>query len=186
VYPALAQSVSEDERIRALPESDPARTVSFTPVVASEVIQADRRLAAILGDRVSTRADLSRQIALGDDVLNEAVATMSAVRNHLYANLPEPKTEPVPPGESRESGSALRAGGPGRGRRGKWRRRRQAHARASSETATVLAPILNGRSSSYYRIRLRLLPADGRGHEDALGLAFLPAVYRCFRYASGA
>jgi hypothetical protein len=94
VYRALAQSVNEDRRLRALPESDPERAMLFTPLVSSDVCEAHSRLAAILGDRVSTRAELSREIALKDDVLDEAAATISAVRNHLYANLPERKTDP--------------------------------------------------------------------------------------------
>ena len=94
MYRALAQSVSEDERLGALPESDPARALLLTPLVSSEVSAAHNRLGAILGERVSTRAELSREIALRDDVVDEAAATISAVRNHLYANLPERKTDP--------------------------------------------------------------------------------------------
>jgi hypothetical protein len=83
----LKPHVSEDRRIRLLPESDPARALLLTPLVAGEVSEAHGRLAAILGDRVSTRADLSREIALRDDVLDEAAATISAVRNHLLPQM---------------------------------------------------------------------------------------------------
>ena len=94
VYRALVLSMNEDQRIRALAENDLRRALLFTPLVASEVSEAHTRLAAILGDRLSTRADLSRAIALKGDMLDEATATISAVRNHLYANLPQRKTDP--------------------------------------------------------------------------------------------
>jgi hypothetical protein len=94
VYRALRQSLDENARVAALPESDPGRRFLFTPVIQASLTAADEHLASVLGDRTETRAKLSRKVAIKTDVLNEARATISAVRHHLYANLTLGKKDP--------------------------------------------------------------------------------------------
>ncbi len=109
VYRALGQCVTENERIKALATDAPDRARVFTPYVELLVTQAYEELKGILGARLSTRADLSQQVAVRDEVLKEAVAAISAVRCHLYANLPLGKRDP----DLREYGfRPLRAGRP--------------------------------------------------------------------------
>ena len=94
VYRALGQSLTENGRVNALAQGSPESALAFTPVIASEVSAAHDRLGAILGERVATRAELSRAVALKGDLVSEAQAAISAARNHLYANLPLRKKDP--------------------------------------------------------------------------------------------
>ncbi len=94
VYRALGQCVTENDRIKAGASDAPERARLFTPYVELVVTQAHEELKAIVGARLSTRADLSQQVAVKDEVLREAGAAISAVRSHLYANLPLGKRDP--------------------------------------------------------------------------------------------
>jgi hypothetical protein len=94
VYRALRQSLAEDERLGALDAGDPARGLAFTEAVRFALENALERLSGVLGDRVTTRAERSRAIILHDDLVDDATSVISAVRNHLYANLPLRKKDP--------------------------------------------------------------------------------------------
>ncbi len=94
VYRALGQCVAENERIKALPEGEADATRVFSPYIELQIVQARDELQAILGARLSSRSELSQQIAVRDEVLADAVAVIGAVRSHLYANLPLGKRDP--------------------------------------------------------------------------------------------
>lgn len=93
VLRALAQAQNENARVNALPETDANRALAFTPVVADAVSEAHTHLTAQLGERFRTRGDLSRQVKVKASTLAEARECISAVRNHLYANLPGRKRD---------------------------------------------------------------------------------------------
>jgi len=94
VYRALEQSVAENDRINNLPEGHDDTKRAFTPYVALRVTEARDELRALLQARVATRAEHSQQVVVKDDVLSEAKSVISAVRSHLYANLPNSKSDP--------------------------------------------------------------------------------------------
>lgn len=94
VLRALTQADDENTRISALPEANPERALAFTPVIASAVSEARAHLSAQLGERFATRAEFSRKVVVKDSTLSEARASIAAVRNHLYANLPSRKRDP--------------------------------------------------------------------------------------------
>lgn len=94
VYRALEQSVAENDRVSALPQTDAESKRAFTPYVALLVSEARDELRALLRARVETRAEHSQQVVVKDDVLSEAKSVISAVRSHLYANLPNSKRDP--------------------------------------------------------------------------------------------
>lgn len=86
---ALAMSSAEDARLAALPaESSEREELQFTPVIAAAVSAALGEVNGILAQMTSSRADLSRAVSLKDSTLGEARAVLTAIREHLYANLP--------------------------------------------------------------------------------------------------
>ena len=87
VYRALSLSVAEEARRAALPAADPGRKLLFTPYIARVVGLAHSALGGILGERVRTRAELTRKVALKDATLKEPQRVLGAVRQHLYSNL---------------------------------------------------------------------------------------------------
>lgn len=94
VYRSLELCAAEDQRIRALPEAAADRARLFTPVVAKAINGSREQLRELLGASLASRAQLSQKIAVKSDLLTEARNVISAVRNHLYANLPGRKQDP--------------------------------------------------------------------------------------------
>lgn len=93
VYRALVLSGDENARIKRLPEDDPERALELTPYIEMEVNGARDHLRGLMGDRVASRAELSRRVDVRSNVLSESLAAIAAVRNHLYANLPDRKRD---------------------------------------------------------------------------------------------
>jgi hypothetical protein len=96
VLRALELSVGENGRRAALPdtaENADERELLFTELIQAEVEAARDTLAALVAARLGTRADLSRAVSLKDKTLDEARAVISAVRSHLYANMPDRKQD---------------------------------------------------------------------------------------------
>lgn len=91
VFRALELSVGENAAVAALPEEDPERERRFTPVIQREVEKARDDLARMLAARIGTRADFSQAVTVKGETMSEAQAVISAVREHLYANLPNRK-----------------------------------------------------------------------------------------------
>jgi hypothetical protein len=93
VLRALGLSIDADARAREVAEGSAERELAFTPYVASEVRRAYEALAGVVGERVTSRADLRRAVAAKDESLTDALGVLSAVRAHLYANLPDRKED---------------------------------------------------------------------------------------------
>ena len=94
VLRSLELSATENARIDALPAGSDERKLLFTPLIRYRVEHARDQLSALLGTRLDTRASLSQAVATKNETLDEAQAVISAVRSHLYANLPERKNDP--------------------------------------------------------------------------------------------
>ncbi len=88
VVRSLELSATENARIAALPEGESERDLLFTPLIQHEVESARDELARMLGTRLDTRASLSRAVSVKGKTLDDAKSAISAVRSHLYANLP--------------------------------------------------------------------------------------------------
>lgn len=93
VLRALGLSKAEDARVRALPEGDAGRELAFSAFVAGEVQRAYAGLSALVGERLTSRADLTRAVSAKDETVLEAVGALSAARAHLYASLPDRKQD---------------------------------------------------------------------------------------------
>jgi hypothetical protein len=93
VYRALGLSIGEDDRRRALGDGDEGRALVFSPLVRREVVNARNGIGAVLGPRVTSRAELSRKVELKDTTVKAAEKTITAARQHLYANLPNQKQD---------------------------------------------------------------------------------------------
>lgn len=93
VLRALALSSGENVRIAALPEGNAERRLLFSALIEREVEQAFDGLAAIIGDRLGSRAALSKAVTVKGETLDEARKVITAVRNHLHANLPDRKQD---------------------------------------------------------------------------------------------
>lgn len=93
VLRALALSSGENVRLAALPEGHAERRLLFSGLVEREVEQAFDKLAAIIGDRLGSRAALSKAFTVKGETLDEARKVITAVRNHLHANLPDRKQD---------------------------------------------------------------------------------------------
>jgi hypothetical protein len=104
---ALLQCQVENARIKALPalplpqdgdavdaEANAERALVFTPVVEAAVDEAVAALESLVGGRLSTRAELSRQVSFKAALIERALACIAEVRNHLYANLPLRRRDP--------------------------------------------------------------------------------------------
>lgn len=90
---ALHLSLLEDERVRALAEGHAEKELAFTAFIASEVRRAHESLQGVMGERIASRANLSRVVSAKDETLNAAESVLTAVRGHLYANLPGRKQD---------------------------------------------------------------------------------------------
>ena len=93
VLRALALSSGENVRLAALPEGHAERRLLFSALVERAVEQAFDKLAAIIGDRLGSRAALSKAVTVKGETLDEARKVITAVRNHLHANLPDRKQD---------------------------------------------------------------------------------------------
>ncbi|AKT37470.1 hypothetical protein [Chondromyces crocatus] len=93
VLRSLAMCQKEDDALTLLPVDDLRREHLFTPVVRSAVDTAYTGLRAVLGEREATRGELSRSYAVKQATIDEAVSSIAAARQHLYANLPDRKVD---------------------------------------------------------------------------------------------
>lgn len=93
VFRALELCVGENAAVAALPEDDPERERLFTPLIAREVEAARDILARVIAARIGTRAEFSQAVTVKGATLSEAQAVISAVREHLYANLSNRKRD---------------------------------------------------------------------------------------------
>jgi hypothetical protein len=64
-----------------------------TELVAHEDRGGSRRPQRRVRERVSTRAGVSSSVRLKDETKDRAIKTIAAVRQHLYANLPDQKQD---------------------------------------------------------------------------------------------
>ena len=106
VYRALELSVGENATLiakRAELQSeeggaeraaeDPDLRRIFSPLVDREVQTARDELARLITARHGTRAEFSQAASVKGDTMTEANGVISAVREHLYANLPNRKQD---------------------------------------------------------------------------------------------
>jgi len=93
VLRSLSMCQAEEARLAALPEDDARRELLFTPVVKDAVDGAYAKLTALLGEKAAARGELSRSTSVKQASVEEAGAAIAAARQHLYANLPERKTD---------------------------------------------------------------------------------------------
>lgn len=110
VLRSLSMCVAEEEAIAKLAPEDDRRELAFSPLVAKTVTEAHATMQALVGAKEAARAELARGYTLKDATLDEAERTIAAVRQHLYANLPERRVDddlydygfrPVQPGGGR-------------------------------------------------------------------------------------
>ena len=93
VLRSLSMCLAEEARLDALPPDDEQRELLFTPVVQDAVAGAHAKMTALLGAKEAKRGDLSRSHAVKQVTIDEATAAVAAARQHLYANLPDRKTD---------------------------------------------------------------------------------------------
>lgn len=93
VLRSLSLSLEEDARLAALPADDPQRELLFTPVVSAAVTGAYAKMSGLLGARALARGDLARSHTVKQTSVEDALAAIAAARQHLYANLPDRKTD---------------------------------------------------------------------------------------------
>lgn len=98
---ALFQCQVENARVKALliepSTAEDAQALAdrvFTPVIEAAVNDALAALDSLLNGRLSTRAELSRQVSFKLDLIDRAMSNITSVRNHLYANLPQRRRDP--------------------------------------------------------------------------------------------
>jgi hypothetical protein len=90
---ALELSTNENAAVEKLAPDHADKKLLFTELIAHEVKQALDGLSHIIGERVNTRAALSSSVTLKDETKDSAIKTIAAVRQHLYANLPDQKQD---------------------------------------------------------------------------------------------
>jgi hypothetical protein len=93
VYRALSQCVAENDRVKDLPQEGEGK-FKLSRRLARLVGESRDQLRTLLGERFSSRSELSQAVALKGNVVAQARSVISAVRNHLYAELPLRKKDP--------------------------------------------------------------------------------------------
>jgi hypothetical protein len=83
----------QQKGLSELDDKDERRDLLFTKVIEQEVEKAYATMSALVGTKAATRAELARGYTVKAATLKEALSVLVAVRQHLYANLPNRKQD---------------------------------------------------------------------------------------------
>jgi hypothetical protein len=88
VLRSLSMCTGQQKELSALKEDDERRDLLFTKVIEQDVDKAYADMSALVGTKASTRAELARGYTVKTATLKEGLSVLTAIRQHLYANLP--------------------------------------------------------------------------------------------------